>query len=109
VPESYVITHHVITHYYVASDYMQTAVCHIGLLIGLHTVSKLSYATHATQRMHGLQSKRNTQLAQDATDSVIESIAFFVSVHCGRCSFFYLCRMTSMCCVRCVQQIGTDL
>jgi len=85
-PESYVII-----HYYIASDCWSTdssenckQLYHIGLRIGLRVVSKLSYAAHAMLRTHSLQPKhRNTQLVQDANDSILASVCvFFVCMHC---------------------------
>jgi len=86
------------------------AVCHIGLLnrptYGFQVVRNTRNATH------GLQSKNhNMQLMQDATNSILASIAFFMCMHCIYFSFFDLRRMTSVCCVRCIAygNLETDL
>jgi len=63
----------------------------------------MQFPSCRTQQTHGLQSEnRNTQLMQDANDSILASVAFFVCMYSVRCSFFDLRRMTNVCCVRCV-------
>ena len=61
------------------------------IFIGLHVVSKLSYATHATRRSHDLQSQnriRNVCMQKNTTTQSMlffACFAFFVYMHCVCC------------------------
>ena len=77
--------------------------------MAVHAVFKLSYATHATQRTHGLQSKkRNSQLTQDPTDSIIASVAFLCACIAYIAVFFLSVshdqRVLRL--LRCIRQLG---
>ena len=73
------------------------------IFIGLHTVSKLSYATHAMQSqcMHAKKTQRKQSVLCSAS---LRALRF----SCAHVSVFYLCHMSS---VRCVAygSLETDL
>jgi len=87
---------------YVTSNALRTASCKPilkSVFTGIHAVSKLSYATHATQPTHGLQRNQNTEIHNACTRKTMHAID---SILCVRCIF----RVHALRALHCVRQLG---
>jgi len=105
-PESYVITHHVISHYYVASDCWSTDSSEKCKQLYVTWAYSEAYTymwfsscrTQHTQRNRctACDAMKKPKYAMHWTDFILECVAFFVCMQCIRCSFM-ICFAWSAC------------